>query len=60
MSDLFQPSTSEMIAELEREIRMREQVYPGLVRKGSLAQNTSNRRIAVMKAMVTLLNDIPR
>ena len=60
MSDLFQPSTSEMIAELEREIRMREQVYPGLVRKGSLAQNTANRRIAVMKAMVTLLKDIPR
>ena len=60
MSDLFQPSTSEMIAELEREIRMREQVYPGLVRKGSLAQNTANRRIAVMKAVVTLLKDIPR
>jgi hypothetical protein len=48
----FPPTLDEQIAEVEREIKMREQVYPGMVRLKKLSQVKADRQIAVMKAVL--------
>lgn len=47
-----------MIAECEREIRMRNSVYSSLVRKGRLTQAESDNQISLMRQVVETLKDI--
>jgi hypothetical protein len=45
----------EQIAAVQREIGMRERVYPGLVAKGKMKLDESERQIAAMKAVLETL-----
>ena len=57
MSDLLPISVADMIAEIEREIRMREAVYPRWVTAKKLTQDKADRQIAVMRAAVERLKE---
>ena len=48
----------EQIAAVQREIGMRERVYPGLVAKGKMKLDESERGIAAMKAVLATLRAI--
>lgn len=48
----------EQIACVEREIRMREQVYPRWVQAKKLTQATSDKQIAGMKAVLETLQQV--
>ena len=58
MTDLLPISVAEMIAEIEREIRMRESVYPRWVAAKKLSQAKADRQIAVMRAAVERLKEV--
>lgn len=45
----------EIIGELERELRMRAQVYPRWILTKKLRQDVGTRRIALMQAAIDLL-----
>jgi len=45
-----QPTTREILDELEREIRMRHSVYPRWVAAGKLDKATADRRIELLRA----------
>lgn len=47
-----------MIAECEREIRMRNRVYPGLVSRGRMTQEDADKQITLMREVVDTLNNI--
>lgn len=51
MNDLLPPSLVEMIAECERELTMRRQVYPRMVADGKRTQTFVDRRMAIMEAI---------
>jgi hypothetical protein len=59
-ADLFphQPTLGQQIACVEREIRMRERVYPGWVSGGRMSQAKADHEIAAMKAVLTTLQSI--
>jgi hypothetical protein len=46
------------IAVVEREIRMREQVYPGLVGKKRMSQRTADLELAGMRAVLRTLCEL--
>ena len=46
-----------MIAEVERELRLRRRVYPQWVAAGKLSQQKADRQIAVMEAIAERLKD---
>jgi hypothetical protein len=48
----------EQILAVQREIGMRERVYPGLVRNGKMKLDESERQIAAMKAVLETLRII--
>lgn len=48
---------TEQQKEIEREIRMRKKVYPGLVAKGKMKTDEARRRIAVMEAVLQTLQE---
>ncbi len=43
------------IEEIEREIKLRENVYPGLVKKGSMRQSIADFHLGRMKAALATL-----
>ena len=51
-------SLEEMKACVEREIRMRERVYPRWVQNGKMSQNKADTEIACMKAVLRRLSSI--
>lgn len=52
MSDDLLPITrNDMIAEIRREIAMRQRAYPRWVAAGKMSANKSRRQIAVMQAI---------
>lgn len=55
MADLFPPTTEEMIAELKRELRYRDRVYPKQIAKKFLAKDTAERRLQIMEALIQRL-----
>lgn len=55
MSDLFEITRENMLAEVEREIALRRRVYPGWVAKRQLTQERAERQIAVLEAVAALL-----
>jgi hypothetical protein len=55
MVELFEPSLTEQIAEAERELKMRQNVYPRQVSTGRLSQSLANRQIERMSAIIKSL-----
>lgn len=55
MPELFAPSPEEMIACVEREIRLRERVYPRWVMAGKMTQDKASREIETMRAVLVAL-----
>ena len=51
MSDLFPITREDMAREAERELAMRERVYPRMVSDGRMKAHQAERQIAVMAAM---------
>lgn len=60
MSELFPPSLDEQIACVEREIRLREFVYPRRVRDKRLTQAKAEREIETMRAVKATLEGLKR
>jgi len=48
----------EQIAEVRREIAMREAVYPGLVERKKLTQARADKQLAVMRAVLEQLQQL--
>lgn len=58
MPDLFPdtlPPLAEQIAEVRREIAMRERNYPGFVRRGLVTQARADQQLLLMRAVLTTL-----
>lgn len=55
MAELFPITVANEIAELERELRMRRQVYPRSVASGMLSQTKADRQIALLESAVATL-----
>jgi hypothetical protein len=51
MPDMFPITKPDKLACLEREIKLRERVYPRWVGGGKMSQDKADREIAVMKAI---------
>lgn len=49
------PRIDEQIAELQREIAMREQVYPGQIRAGKMRQGTADYKMRCIEAALATL-----
>lgn len=49
---LFPPTIEDLITCAEREVRMREQVYPGRIAAGRMRSYHANREIMLMRAIV--------
>ena len=45
-------TTEEYIAELEREVQMREKVYPGRVTQGKLTQAAADRKVELIESLI--------
>lgn len=61
MTGLFPATLDDQIACVDREIRMRRRVYPRQVSAGRMSQQTADREIALMSAVLeTLLSLAPR
>jgi hypothetical protein len=58
MPDLFPPSIADQIACVDREIRMREAVFPLRVSAGKMSQETANREIVRMRAVLDTLKAV--
>ena len=63
MSDLFpylpiHVSLDEQLACVEREIKMRERVYPGLVENGKMSRPQADLEITKMRAVLTTLRSL--
>jgi hypothetical protein len=53
--DLFPPTIDELVACAEREVRLREYVYPRRVAQRRMTQEKADKEIALMKAIVVEL-----
>jgi hypothetical protein len=56
--DLSDITLPDMIAEVKRELAMRERVYPGWIANGRLKQATADRDMRRMRAVLELLLDL--
>lgn len=54
-ADLLPITVGEMISEVDREIKLREWVYPGLVERKKLRQAKADRQLAIMRAILEFL-----
>jgi hypothetical protein len=55
--DFFPVTTSEMIAEVRRELHQRRRLYPRWVTEGKLPERTAARRLAIMAAILHELEE---
>lgn len=58
MPDLFPPNLADQIACVEREIVMRERVYPRRVGDGKMRQEAADRELATMRAVLATLRKL--
>lgn len=58
MSDLFPITLQDQIAEIEREVVLRERVYPRWIASGKLPQHKADRQLAVMTAVLQTLYEL--
>ncbi len=54
----FGVTPAEMLADAERELRHRQEIYPRLVSAGRLREKIATRRIEVLQAIVDTLRKI--
>jgi hypothetical protein len=59
MAELFPPTKDELLACVQREINMRERVYPGWVLSGKMSKAGAEKQIALMKAVLAKLQEMP-
>ncbi len=59
MMKLPPPTKDDMLLEIDRELRMRAQVYPGLVFKRKLSQHQADRQVEVLKAIREVVERMP-
>lgn len=52
MADLFPITDAEVVQEMERELRMRQQVYAKQVAAKTLSQDKMDRRIAIVQKII--------
>lgn len=57
MTDLFPITTADLIAEMQRELAMRERVYARQVGAKQLTQAVADRRIAIVKIIIERLQE---
>ena len=55
MTDLFPATLDDQIAEVRRELALRERVYPNFVAKKRLTQEKADRHMAAMRAVLQTL-----
>ena len=60
MSELFEPTLDELIACVEREIRLREFVYPKRVADRRMSADKSSRELMLMRAVASKLYELHR
>lgn len=60
LSESFAPTIDELIKCAERELAMRERVYPRLVVKGKMKPTVANLETALMAAIVDQLRKIKK
>ena len=60
MPQLFAPTLADQIACVEREIVLRERVYPRLITSGRMRRATADREIEVMRAVLATLQGMQR
>lgn len=58
MPQLFEPTLDEQIICVEREIRLRERVYPMWIEQGRMKLDRAEREIEVMKAVARTLHSV--
>jgi hypothetical protein len=58
MSDFFPCTIEEQIAEVERELALRRQVYPRRVDEKKMSQNASDLHMRRMEAVLATLRDL--
>jgi hypothetical protein len=58
MPDLLPVTVDEVVAEIEREIKMRERVYPSQVRAHNISRDTAERRIELMREAIVILRQL--
>lgn len=58
MSGLFPISIDEQIYEVERELTMRERVYPHWIASGKLREDTADEQVNRMKAALETLRKV--
>jgi hypothetical protein len=58
MADLFPKSIDEQIASVEREIKMREQVYPRRVADRRMTAEKAEHELAAMQAVLETLRSL--
>ena len=49
MNELFPPTLDDAIAEVERELRVRERAYPRFVANGTVTQARADKQMAAMR-----------
>jgi hypothetical protein len=50
-------TTRDMLAELRRELAMRERLYPGWIAKGTMKRETAERQVAVLRAVTQRIEE---
>ncbi len=58
--DLLKPTLQEQIAEVEREIELRNKVYPRWIEKKRLTQRRADRLIEIMWAVRNTLKELEK
>lgn len=58
MNGLFPISLEEQIAEVERELRLREHVYPRFIESKKMRQEKADKCMAAMRAVLSTLQSI--
>ncbi|MBE7420666.1 MAG: hypothetical protein HS128_23465 [Ideonella sp.] len=53
-------SIEQQIAAVQREIRMREHVYPRRISDGKMTQKLADRELAAMRAVLATLETLPK
>ncbi len=57
-AELFPIPLSDQIAEIRRELSIRDRVYKGLVGRGTMSQKQADRQINTMKAVLETLEGL--
>ena len=60
MSDMFPPTRPEVIAELERELHMRNQCYPNWKQRGTIKADVADKRLRLQEAAIRMMHEAER